>query len=132
MCDNQEKGMSLKRHIFIWVLISAILSSPLLSVDNVGKASSTDAPSTDSALPQSEVEYLFLEFIEEESLDSGRLYDYTATKSTQKCCCDFNTTGNQVNLAYYVRNQRIDNSIDAFKKVGQRLYQLLDIPPPLL
>lgn len=119
-------GMSLKRQIFIWVLMSAILSSLLLGIDNVAKASSDDATSADSALPQREAEYLFLESIEEESLDSGRLCDYTSIKY----CCDFDIRSH-TNLVYYKKNQRIDNSIDTFKKVGQRLYQLLDIPPPL-
>ena len=112
--------------------MSAILSNLLLSIDNVGKASSTDATSTDSALPQREVEYLFLESVEGESLDSSRLRDYTSTTTPHKYCCDFSTTSSHASLVYYTKNQRIDNSIDTFKKVGQRLYQLLDIPPPLL
>jgi len=127
-----KSSMSFERQIFILVLMSALLTSLLLSIDKVGQTSSADATSTDSALPQREVEYLFLESVEKEKLDSNRLRNYTLKATPHMYCCDSSTTISHTNLVYNIKNQRIDNSIDIFKKVGQRLYQVLDIPPPLL
>ena len=120
--------MPLKRQIFICVLMSAVLSSPLLSIDNAGKAFSNDFTSTATAVPQEAVEYLFLESVEGESLDSSRLNYYTSITNPHKYCCNFSTTKSSVSLVYYTKNQ----CIDTFKKVGQELYQLIDIPPPLM
>jgi len=120
--------MLLKQQVFIWVLISAVLSSLLLSIDNAGTAFSNDFTSTATALPQRAVEYLFLESVEGESLDSSRLNDYTSITNPHKYCCKFSTTKSHASVVYYTKNQ----CIDTFKKVGQELYQLIDIPPSLM